>query len=224
MTHNTGLILIGPVLAFLAACAQAPVTVSGGRNTSFDGPRATVATTVGSRGDQRLLGGLATGPRAPSAEATGTGAERAAAEAILTDLQLASFAANTEFCGYLGLNPAGTIVTSAISQGTEASCRLPDVPAGMTLLASFHTHSTYSPEYASEFPTTTDMLSDQADNIDGYISTPGGRLWYVDSDTMTVRQLCGRGCLPQDPGYVAADDGPVRDLFTLADLQRLENG
>jgi hypothetical protein len=94
----------------------------------------------------------------------------------------------------------------------------------MTLLASFHTHGTYSPYYASEFPTVTDMMSDAAEDIDGYISTPGGRLWYVDTDTMTVRQLCGRGCLPQDPNYRPEDDGPLRPVFTIADLRRFEQG
>jgi hypothetical protein len=222
MTSRTGPILIGPVLALtalLSACA--PVTTGGILNetgVSF--------TTPGGRsgGDQRVLGGLGSTPRVPTAEATGSGAELAAVTAILRDLQLASFAANTEYCGYLGQDASGAYITSQINQGTEASCTLPNIPAGMTLLASFHTHSTYSPEYASEFPTSTDLLSDQADQIDGYISTPGGRLWYHDSDTLTVRQLCGRGCLPQDPGYVASDDGPLRSSFTLNDLYRLENG
>jgi hypothetical protein len=227
MMNRAGLILIGPVLAFVTACAPVIPDASGSRTTSFNGGAAIspgVSPAGGSRslGDQRQLGGLTSGPRAPVAEATGTGAELAAAMAILTDLQYQSFATAAEHCGYLGLDAAGEIVTSQINRGTEASCTLPNIPPGMTLLASFHTHSTYSPEYASEFPTSTDMLSDQADQIDGYISTPGGRLWYVDSDTMTVRQLCGRGCLPQDPGYVAADDGPLRDSFTLNDLRRLE--
>lgn len=160
----------------------------------------------------------------PVAESTGSGAELAAVTAILTDLQIASFAANAEHCGYIGLDPAGRIMQSDISRGTEDSCLLPYLPAGMTVLASFHTHGTYSPYYASEWPTTADMLTDAADGIDGYISTPGGRLWYVDTDTMTVREFCGRGCLPQDPRYRPAEDGPLRPVMTLEDLRRWENG
>jgi hypothetical protein len=142
------------------------------------------------------------------AEATGAGAERGYAAALLAELQLLSFAGNREYCGYIGLDAAGRLASTPPVAGTEASCSLPRVPAGLTLLASFHTHGTYSPRYASEWPTTQDVETDASDSIDGYISTPGGRLWYVDTDTMTVRDLCGRGCLPQDPNYVADDDGP----------------
>jgi hypothetical protein len=216
-----GLICVGPLCLVLGACAP--------------GLTASVDENARGSGDQRQLGVLggadaASGSRAavgqggafPTAEATGSGAERAFATAVLGDLQRESFAANAEHCGYLGIDSSGAYVTSPVSIGTEASCTLPSVPGGMTVLASFHTHGTYSPSYASEFPTSTDMLTDAADGIDGYISTPGGRLWYVDTDTMTVRQLCGRGCLPQDPAYRPEDDGPVRPSFTLRDLQAYE--
>lgn len=202
-------------LAALAACAppmppmRAPPIVQGPRGTQ-DAVRATMP---------RLA------PRAlPVAEATGTGAERAYAASILAGLQALTFAGNREYCGYIGLDAAGNLASTTPAAGTEASCALPRVPSGLTLLASFHTHGTYSPRYASEWPTTQDMETDLSDSIDGYIATPGGRLWYVDTDTMTVRDLCGRGCLPQDPAYVAADDGPVRPLMTYADLLRWERG
>jgi hypothetical protein len=166
----------------------------------------------------------AAGPRPASAESTPAGPELAAVTDILAELQRASFAVNAEHCGYIGRDAAGRIVPSTINRGTEASCELPYVPAGMTLLASFHTHGTYSPDYASEWPTVTDMMSDAADGIDGYIATPGGRLWHVDTDTMTVRELCGRGCLPQDPAYRPEDDGPLRPVMSIADLRRWESG
>jgi hypothetical protein len=219
-----GLKPLGPLLALpiLVGCIETSAT--GGRITSTDGtPAATsVGVQSGSR-DQRVLGGLSGQSGFPTAEATGRGAERAFMATVLADLQGESFRANAEYCGYLGINSFGEYETTAVNQGDEASCFLPSDTRGLTIVASFHTHGTYSPAYASEFPTTTDMLSDQADGIDGYISTPGGRLWYVDSDTMTVRQLCGRGCLPQDPNYRPEDDGPLRDQFTLADLQRFES-
>ncbi len=94
----------------------------------------------------------------------------------------------------------------------------------MRLVASFHTHGSYSPYYASEWPTTQDVLTDASTGIDGYIATPGGRLWHVDTDTMTVRDLCGRGCLPQDPRYVASEDGPLRPTLTFRQLQAWERG
>jgi hypothetical protein len=218
-----------PMLAALALTG-CDVRLPGEGQTTVAGPAAvgTSDAQIASRSDllqnPRGVGAVGSSDRLPSAEATGSGAERAFVTEILTDLQYRSFQTNTEYCGYIGLDPAGNLISTEVRMGTEASCRLPQVPDGMTLLASFHTHGTYSPYYASEFPTTTDMQSDAAEQIDGYISTPGGRLWYVDTDTMTVRQLCGRGCLPQDPGYNPNDDGPVRDMFTYQDLARFEAG
>jgi hypothetical protein len=209
---------VGPIaLLFcaLAACAPPPQTLAP--------PAVTPSPTSVS---QSLSGGPTSAPSGAFgvAESTGRGAELAAVTDILTDLQFASFAANAEHCGYIGLDPVGQIILSPVNRGTEDSCLLPYLPAGMTVLASFHTHGTYSPDYASEWPTTADMLTDAADGIDGYISTPGGRLWYVDTDTMTVRELCGRGCLPQDPRYRPAEDGPLRPVMSLEDLRRWENG
>lgn len=167
---------------------------------------------------------LSSGPRvSPSpglrvAESTPSGAELAYVSSILAELQLRSFAENREYCGYVGRDRLGGLMQTPPVTGVEASCRLPFVPPGMTLLASFHTHGTYSPYYASEWPTTQDMARDASESLDGYISTPGGRLWHVDTDSMTVTQLCGRGCLPQDPRYVAADDGPVQVSMSYAEL------
>ena len=161
---------------------------------------------------------IAGAPDIPVVEATASGPELGFAKLVLSDLQRRSFAQNRELCGYIGLDPAGRFVTTPVSQGAEASCPLPLIPPGMRLIASFHTHGTYSPYYASEWPTTQDMLTDRESGIDGYISTPGGRLWHVDTDTMTVVELCGRGCLPQDPAYVSAEDGPLRQQMTYGHL------
>jgi hypothetical protein len=182
-------------LAVVAACAAPPPP--GAQLASFPAPPAR---------------------QMPTAEATGTGAELAFARQILTELQHRSFAGQREYCGYLGLDPQGRLIATPFSPGAEASCPLPRVPPGMTVLASFHTHGAYSPWFASEWPTTQDMATDAADGIDGYISTPGGRLWYVDSDRMTVRLICGPGCLPQDPDYRPEHDGPLRPVMTYGDL------
>lgn len=39
---------------------------------------------------------------------------------------------------------------------------------------------------------------------------------------MTVRQLCGLRCLPQDPGYRPDEVGQIITAYTQADLRRLE--
>lgn len=158
----------------------------------------------------------------PVAESQPSGAELAFVSGLLANLNRTSFAQNTEICGYLGRDPLGNLFTTESAPGREAECNLPTPPANMTLLASYHTHGTYSPEYDSEFPTTTDMQSDRAAGIDGYISTPGGRLWHVDSDTMTVTELCGVSCLPMDPNYQPDEAGRITTRYTFAGLQQHE--
>ena len=157
------------------------------------------------------------------AESAPVGDELAFVTNVLSQPNRQSFVQNTEICGYLGRDPQGNLFTTENATGGEAECYLPTPPANMTLLASYHTHGTYSPEYDSEFPTTTDMDSDRAANIDGYIATPGGRLWYVDTDTMTVRELCGTGCLPQDPGYRPDEAGRINTSYTYAQLRQHES-
>ncbi len=198
-------------LAALAACAPPPPGPTGPRGP-YEGP------TLSSQP-------RAMGPRGfPVIEASASGAELSFATSLLAGLQARSFAENREFCGYIGLDDLGQWTSTPVSVGDEASCPLPYIPSGLRIAASYHTHGTYSPDYASEWPTTQDVLTDASDGIDGYIATPGGRLWHVDTDTLTVRQVCGRACLPQDPNYVAADDGPLRPQMTLTQLRNWERG
>lgn len=204
--------------AAIAACAAPEAPSPRGTVALGVPPAAEAAPTLAARPRLASSRGL------PVAESDPRGAELAFVTAILRDLNPRSIRANRELCGYIGLDRRGELVATPVSAGSEASCPLPPVPRGMTLLASFHTHGTYSPYYASEWPTTQDLLTDAADGIDGYIATPGGRLWHADSDTLTVRLLCGRGCLPQDPAYVAAEDGPLRPLMSLAYLAAWERG
>ena len=200
-------------LAALAACAAPPPGMRG----PDGGPGAPTRPVLATQPRPMASRGL------PVAEATAQGEELAYVGAILAELQRRSFAENREYCGYVGLDDFGQLVTTPVVPGGEASCPLPNVPAGVRLVASFHTHGTYSPYYASEWPTTQDVATDASDGIDGYIATPAGRLWHVDTDTMTARQLCGRGCLPQDPNYVAAEDGPLRRDMTYQELLIWEN-
>jgi hypothetical protein len=218
-------------LAALAACV-APPDPSGSRPFRAPGdpvdPNAVLVPVLSpAAAAERILSAaprLAPSRGIPTAESDPTGDELAFVGAILSELQLRSFAENREYCGYIGLDAGDTLVATPAMPGSEAMCPLPPVPRDVRLVASFHTHGTYSPLYASEWPTTQDMVTDASDDIDGYISTPGGRLWHVDSDTMTARELCGRGCLPQDPAYIAAEDGPLRPVLTYRDLLAWELG
>lgn len=203
------------LLAAFAACTaplpQAAAIATPGAEQA-DPTSATTSTAAPARRFQRP----GTAPSSP------TGDELAFVQGILHQMQLQSYATGAETCGYVGRDAQGQMMATTINIGREASCLLPRKPAGMRTVASIHTHGTYSPAYASEFPTVQDMTTDARDGINGYISTPGGRLWYVDTVTMTVRQICGRNCLPQDPHYRPEDDGPVRPVFTIADLRAWE--
>jgi len=137
--------------------------------------------------------------------------------------QRLSFARNREFCGYLGRAPSGQLVLTRMVQGYRNGCTPPRPPASIRLLASIHTHGAYDPNVPAEFPTTLDMDSDAAEGVNGYIATPGGRLWYVYSGPKIAVQLCGLGCLPQDSRFRAGDDGAIAKRYNYRELHRIEH-
>ena len=150
---------------------------------------------------------------ATAEEATGKGAELAFVLDLFRDLNPKSIRQNAEYCGYLGKSDTGKYLRTAHAKGTEAGCRLPRWPRTFTVIASYHTHSTYSTEYESEIPSALDFESDRANEIDGYIATPGGRLWFLDSDSQIARQVCGIGCLPADPNFVPDPPGTIKEAY-----------
>lgn len=141
----------------------------------------------------------------------------------LAPLQFLSFAAKYEYCGYLCRTPDGDLVFTEMVRGGHNGCT-PEMPKNdLTRIASLHTHGAYDPTVPAEFPTVRDMESDRREGVTGYIATPGGRLWFIDSQAMTAVQLCGLGCLPQDPNFRAGDDGPIARMYTHDALKALEN-
>jgi hypothetical protein len=149
-------------------------------------------------------------------------AEIAAAKVWLSRAQHLSFATEREYCGYLGHGPDGTLSFSAMARGGRDGCT-PEAPqANLTLVASLHSHGAYHPDVPAEFPTALDIESDAREGVNGYISTPGGRLWYIDVTALAAFQLCGPGCLPQDPDFHAGDHGLIRKFYSLHTLRRME--
>lgn len=141
----------------------------------------------------------------------------------LSDLNLQSFEEGVEFCGYVGFTVDGVLAISPPTRGDESSC-LSDEPDNLELLtASYHTHGDFSTEYSSETPSGDDMEGDEEEGIDGWVSTPGGRLWYIDTTDMVTFQICGIGCLPKDPDFIEGDDGFIEEEYTYDELvERLE--
>lgn len=141
----------------------------------------------------------------------------------LAPIQLLSFATRREYCGYLGERVDGRLIFTEMVRGGHDACT-PRLPGrSVRILASLHTHGAYDRAVPAEFPTVLDMDSDAREGVNGYIATPGGRLWYIDSRAMVAVQLCGEGCLPQDSNFRSGDDGPMKTRYTRDELRRLES-
>ncbi|MCB2066548.1 MAG: DUF4329 domain-containing protein [Erythrobacter sp.] len=147
----------------------------------------------------------------------------------LSQLQERSFAEDVEQCGLVAERGTGEIMSRTVMIGREDSC---DVQwfnvSTLYPLATFHTHAAYNPDYDSEVPSTLDLESAVAGQLDGYVATPGGRLWHLDWQAGMARQVCGENCLPQDRAYrPCAADEPASEysMATLRERQsRVWNG
>lgn len=163
----------------------------------------------------------------PQSAAAQTREERAYAQAVLSVLQSLSFKNDREYCGYLARRPDGTLFATPARKGRLDLCMplLPDEPA--TLIASYHTHGAFNIRADSEVPSPEDIQADMAERVDGWVATPGGRLWFIDHRAAMARQVCGPGCLPQDPDFLPGQVGPIARSYSLRTLhlriQRLEH-
>ncbi len=82
------------------------------------------------------------------------------------------------------------------------------------------THGAYSLDYDSEAPSPDDLIGDIAEGVDGYIATPGGRLWFNDASARRAILLCGPGCLRADPDFRPDPEYPVASRYSLMGLRR----
>ncbi|MEO1745494.1 MAG: DUF4329 domain-containing protein, partial [Pseudomonadota bacterium] len=127
----------------------------------------------------------------------GTGSVSSFATALLDTLQPQSIAGDREYCGYILRNRDGTLSSTPVSRGRKTFCDLP--PPSPAVVASYHTHGGHDPDYNNEFPSSRDILTDVSDGIDGYVSTPAGRVWRVDHRRQRAVQVCGVSCVTADP-------------------------
>lgn len=127
-------------------------------------------------------------------------AEVAFVKALFAKIQPRSIRENVEYCGYLGYDEDGVLRATDPARGEEHSCAA-DWPEGFDPVASYHTHGGYLEDTFSELPSDYDIEGDAAEGIDGYVATPGGRLWYIDSVEMEAGLICGIGCLPMDGDF-----------------------
>ena len=149
--------------------------------------------------------------------------EMAVARGVLLQLQPRSFAENLEYCGYIGRLPDGRFAATPVTRGDEWSCTSEgDESRFVEIVASFHTHAAFSREADSEVPSSDDVEADMGEGVNGYVATPGGRLWYIDGQRGIATQVCGLGCMGQDPAFIPGDAGPIAQRYTLQELRRRE--
>ncbi|MBX7527098.1 DUF4329 domain-containing protein [Qipengyuania vesicularis] len=142
------------------------------------------------------------------------------ARAELEDLQARSITNNQEYCGVIFEDEDGGLHTSRIYEGDRATCAFDwGVPLGNHVVASFHTHGGYDEDFDSEMPSIEDLANDIDARIDGFISTPGGRLWHVHWQDETATQVCGEGCMEQDPRYAGTQTEQLQRSYSFEDLQ-----
>lgn len=141
----------------------------------------------------------------------------ALAKSVLRDLQRPSFQENREYCGVIGVDPAGALRAAEPSRGRSKLCITFNVPEDWHIVAIYHTHGAYSPTAHSEVPSVQDIQSVSANSLLGYVSTPGGRFWSFSGIDQTAALICGPGCLPSDPRY--RQDRPVKSFYTMRELE-----
>jgi hypothetical protein len=150
--------------------------------------------------------------------------EIAFARDYLNNLQARSFRNDREYCGFFGYDRTGKLVAVKPRAGDANSCVAYWPRGSIDVVASYHTHGAWDKLSDGEVPSVEDVESDIADEIDGYISTPGGRLWFVDGDKWVAHLVCGRDCLASDPDFRSEPEGSIPDRFSLKALRRRQGG
>lgn len=149
--------------------------------------------------------------------------ELALVKRIFAQLQGISISKNREYCGYIGRDAQGRLAFTKAKRGRKGSCTPNDPVELAVVTASYHTHGAYSPNYVNELPSVDDVEGDEAEGVDGWVATPGGRLWYIDTSDMVISQICGVGCLPSDPNFVLGDTGSIEPSYHYNELvEKLE--
>lgn len=140
-------------------------------------------------------------------------------KAFFHEVQLMSFKHNSEYCGYIGYNEQDEFIATPPRKGTVDGCQ-PDLPPeGFDFVGSYHTHGAFSEDADSELPSVEDMEADMAEDVDGFIATPGGRIWHIDTIDNIARMVCGRDCVVSDPNFKDGVLPPVAKSYTLSQLK-----
>lgn len=136
---------------------------------------------------------------------------------LLSDLQRDALERRVESCGYI-YRQAGAL-RARIQRGNREFCdSTPDsIPEEAELVASFHNHGAFTEDFDSEVPSADDLDADREDELNGYVATPGGRVWKIRWRESVAEQLCV-GCVARDPRHRDGVFLPIRPRYTRAEL------
>lgn len=137
---------------------------------------------------------------------------------LMESMNALSIRFDREVCGYVLRDRDGTYSSTKVSWGGHASCASLPLEDGVEVVSSWHTHAAYSPNYDNEVPSIQDVEGDIRFGVNGWVGTPGGRLWFVESGIETIRVVCGLGCLPTDPNATDRLHDPIPPSMTLNQL------
>ena len=121
------------------------------------------------------------------------------------------------------LTLAGLVAMAVLTPSRGLSHAVQTDVSSLLPRATFHTHGAHDPDYDSEVPSVIDLEGDIADELDGYVSTPGGRFWHNDWRTKQARLVCGKKCLPADPAYRDCDTLEPEAVYSLQALKQRED-
>ena len=141
----------------------------------------------------------------------------------LDKVQRLSIRDNIEYCGLLIINSVGEISATKAQAGDRDSCEIDSEFGEDTMIvASYHTHGAYSLDADTEVPSIDDLEGDFEEGIDGYISTPAGRVWVNRVEDEKSYLLCDTTCVIADPDFKACPRFLPAKSYTIETLEQRE--
>jgi hypothetical protein len=96
---------------------------------------------------------------------------------VLNEIQQVSFDDGVEYCGTL-YELDGIMMATPATKGEADSCEFDDdLDEEATILASYHTHGSYSLDADTEVPSIDDLMGDIEEEIKGYFYA-----WWTSLD------------------------------------------
>jgi len=141
----------------------------------------------------------------------------------LDKVQAQSLRDKSEYCGFFGFDGSGNLAATEPTKGSYFACESDESPEDFVIVASYHTHGAYSSHYDSEVPSTDDLRADFERHVDGYLSTPAGRVWLTLVEEELTIQLCGPGCVVPDTSFKPCPTDTPASKYRLNDLKVREN-